>query len=197
MKKNWISPLIALTMALTSSLLAETANCEWIKNYLVYYKDFPKEGINFVSHAPLLFEPAAFEKAIKTFAKRYQDYDVDVIAGLDSRGFIFGAALALEMKVPFVMIRKPGKLPGPVERIDYSLEYGKNTFELETGLIPQGSRVLIVDDLLATGGTAQAASTLIERIGSEVVEVACVIELPRLEGRKRVSYPVFSLIAID
>jgi adenine phosphoribosyltransferase len=188
--------LIALMLTNTSFAL-ETADCRWIENYLTPVVDFPQEGIVFQWYANLLKDPDAFHLAIETFAARYREKNLDAILGLDSRGFIFGAALAYELKVPLVMVRKPGKLPRQVERIDYSLEYGKNSFEIEVDSLKASDRVLVIDDVFATGGTAQAACTLAERLGAEVVEVACLIELPALHGRKKVAYPVFSLIALE
>ncbi|MCH9626013.1 MAG: Adenine phosphoribosyltransferase [Chlamydiales bacterium] len=170
---------------------------DWIQDYITPISDFPEKGIIFHWYAPLLRQPEAFEKVIKIFAKRYKNYPLDAIASLDARGFIFGAALAYELKVPLILIRKPGKLPGKVERIDYELEYGKNSFEIEINSLKPGSQVLIIDDVLATGGTAHAASTLIERLDSQVIEIACLIELPRLKGRDNVEHPVFSLIKVD
>lgn len=145
----------------------------------------------------MLLDPVAFHKAIDTFAERYRQDKLDAIVALDSRGFIFGAALAYELKLPFVMVRKAGKLPGKVERIEYELEYGKNVFEIETNSLKAGNCVLIIDDVLATGGTAHAASELLERLGATVFEVACVIELPALNGRKKLKAPVYSLLAIE
>jgi adenine phosphoribosyltransferase len=177
--------------------LPQTQNSTWILDYTRTIADFPKAGIQFKWFAPLLRDPQAFSRAINEFADRYRNSTIEVIAGLDSRGFIFGAALAYELKLPFILIRKPGKLPGNVERIDYELEYGRNTFEIEKDSLQQGQKVLIIDDIFATGGTAAAACSLVERLGAEVVEVACLIELPVLEGRKRVAHPVFSLVSIE
>ncbi len=169
----------------------------WIHDYLTVVPDFPQRGIQFQWYAKLLKDPDAFHHAVETFAERYRSYNLDAIAGLDSRGFIFGAALAYELRVPFVLIRKPGKLPRQVERIDYVLEYGKNSFEIEVDTIKPQDRVLIMDDVLATGGTVSAASELVERLDGKVVEVACLIEISPLEGRKRVKAPVFSLLQVE
>ncbi len=171
--------------------------CPWIQNYLTPVHDFPKPGIVYQWYANLLKDPEAFHLAIETLAKRYKDHPLDAIVGLDSRGFIFGAVLAYELKVPFVMMRKPGKLPRDVERIDYSLEYGKNSLEIEIESLYPGNKVLIVDDVLATGGTARAASELIERVGAQVVEAAFLIEIPALQGREKLSKPVYSLFSIE
>jgi adenine phosphoribosyltransferase len=198
MKKTAIGFITSL--CLLGSLCAEdpaqaASEHAWIKDYISSVPNFPKEGIIFKCYPKLLEAPEAFHRTIRTFARRYQEYNLDAIVGLDSRGFVFGAALAYEMRLPFVMVRKAGKLPRQVERIEYSLEYGKNAFELEVDSIKPGDRVLIIDDVLATGGTAQAASELVERLGGEVVEVACLIEIGALEGRKNVKAPVFTLVS--
>ena len=167
---------------LTVHLGATAPKHNWIDSYISTVPDFPKPGIQFKCYPDLLKNPEAFHKAIQTFANRYKDSNLTAIVGLDSRGFIFGTAIAYEMNLPFVMVRKAGKLPGKVEKIDYNLEYGKASF---------------VDDLLATGGTAAAASQLVERLGGEVVEVACLIELEGLNGRENLKRPLFSLVAIE
>lgn len=171
-------------------------NTEWIHDYIVTTPNFPKSGIQFKSYGPLLKDPEAFKKMIGAFAERYREKEIDVIVGLDARGFIFGTALAYELNLPFVMIRKAGKLPGDVEQIDYALEYGKSTLELDRPSLNPGDRVLVVDDLMATGGTAKAACELVERLGATVSEVACMIELSPLGGREKVGHSVFSLITI-
>ncbi|NNM44133.1 MAG: adenine phosphoribosyltransferase [Chlamydiae bacterium] len=174
----------------------ETGECYWIRDYITPVADFPQKGIMFQWYANLLKEPKAFHNAIQEFAKQYRGYNLDAIVGLDSRGFIFGAALAYELKVPFVLVRKPGKLPCKVEKIDYALEYGTNSFEIEIDSLKPRDRVLIIDDVLATGGTVRAASALVERLGAEVVEVACLIEISPLQGRKKIKAPVYSLLTV-
>ncbi len=185
------------TCVLSSSLQATEKANQWIEEYIATVPDFPKPGIQFKCYPDLLNNPKAFHRVIKTFAKRYRDYKLDAIVGLDSRGFIFGTAIAYEMNLPFVMVRKAGKLPRKVEKIDYELEYGKTSFEIEIDSIHPGDRVLIVDDLLATGGTARAAATLIERLGGKVVEVACLIELEGLHGRQNLKLPFYSMVSIE
>ncbi|MBS0625575.1 MAG: adenine phosphoribosyltransferase [Verrucomicrobia bacterium] len=174
-----------------------TAECTWIKNYIVPVPHFPRDDIIFQCYTDILLDPVAFQRIIQAFAERYRDQEIDVIAGLDARGFIFGGALAYELKKPFVMVRKPDKLPRKSERIDYELQYGKNSFEIEVGLLKEGDRVLIIDDVLATGGSARAASDLIKRFGAEVIEIACLLELKALNGRAAVGAPVYSLLALE
>ncbi len=195
MKKTIFSLLTTFTLG-TYLNATETSN-QWIEEYIATVPDFPKPGIQFKCYPDLLKNPEALHRVIKTFANRYREFDLDAIVGLDSRGFIFGTALAYEMNLPFVMVRKAGKLPRKVEKIDYELEYGKTSFEIEVDSISQGDRILIVDDLLATGGTAAAAATLVERLGGKVVEVACLIELEGLHGRKNLKHPFYSLVSIE
>jgi len=193
--------IFALIACCTSLLAAnplgeETGNCEWLHDYLITIPDFPQPGVQFKWYPKLLQEPSALRRAIETYAKRYKDAGLDAIVGLDSRGFIFGTALAYEMKLPLVLIRKAGKLPCKAEKIEYSLEYGKNAFEIEIGSIQRGEKVLVIDDVLATGGTAKAACELVERLGGSVVEFACLIELPFLQGRAKIERPVYSMLSL-
>jgi adenine phosphoribosyltransferase len=191
--------LFAFLVSLASRPLfaGAAADSDWIHEYIATVPDFPKPGIQFKCYPDLLKSPEAFRRAIQQLAQRYRNYRLDAIAGLDSRGFIFGSALAYEMNLPFVMVRKAGKLPRKTERIDYQLEYGTATLEVEVESIRPNDRILIVDDLLATGGTAAAAGALIERLGGEVVEVACLIELEGLNGRENLKYPFFALVSLE
>ena len=157
--------------------------------------DFPKPGIQFKDITTLLLEPAAYQEVVDTFKARYGSYGLHAIAGVEARGFIFGGALAYAMGLPFVPARKPGKLPGETIRESFALEYGTDAVELHRDAIQPGQRVLIVDDLLATGGTVAAVRRLVERLGGEAVEAAFVIELPPLKGREKLApLPVFSLV---
>jgi len=193
---KWIFfSLVSLT--LNFSLTATEPANQWIEEYIITVPDFPKAGIQFKCYPDLLKNPDAFHRAIKTFADRYRHSDLTAIVGLDSRGFIFGTALAYEMDLPFVMVRKAGKLPRKVEKIDYELEYGTASFEVEVDSIHAGDRILIMDDLLAAGGTATAAASLVERLGGKVVEVACLIELKGLHGRENLKRPFYSLVSIE
>jgi adenine phosphoribosyltransferase len=157
--------------------------------------DFPKEGILFYDITTLLKNPDAFKASVDQLVKRYRQTGVEVVAGIESRGFIFGAALAYQLGVGFVPVRKPGKLPAQTIAESYLLEYGVNTVEIHVDAITRGQKVLVIDDLLATGGTAQAACNLVEKLGGQVVGVAFVIELNFLHGREKLpGYDVFSLL---
>ncbi len=146
--------------------------------------DFPKPGILFRDITPLLNNPAAFAQVIDELADAASRYRFSRIAGIESRGFIFGAPLSLKLGVGFVPIRKPGKLPARVLREEYSLEYGTNAVEMHADALTKGESVLIIDDLLATGGTAAAACRLVERAGGIVAACTFVVELAALEGRR-------------
>ena len=157
--------------------------------------DFPLPGIQFKDITTLIGHGPAFSKVIDTLATRYQHTPIDAVVGVESRGFIFSAPLALRLGVGLVPVRKPGKLPAETYQVEYELEYGANKLEIHRDALKPGSRVVLVDDLLATGGTVSAASRLIERAGGQVVELAFVIELTFLGGREKLTgYPVYSLI---
>lgn len=191
--------LLCTAFSIFFSPLSASENTEstWIHDYIVTTPDFPKPGIQFISYGPLLKDPRAFKEMIQLFAQRYRDSGIDAVLGLDARGFIFGVALANELNLPFVMVRKAGKLPGDVEQISYELEYGKNTLEIDKTSLNPGDNVIVVDDLLATGGTARATCDLVERLGAKVAEVAVMVELLPLGGREKIGLPVFSLITIE
>jgi adenine phosphoribosyltransferase len=160
--------------------------------------DFPKAGILFRDITTLLSDAAGFAYVVDQLTRRYQDRAVDVVAGIESRGFIIGGAIAHQLKKGFVPIRKPGKLPAEKLSVSYSLEYGTDRVEMHTDAIARGARVLLIDDLLATGGTMKAACELVEKAGGEVVECAFIILLADLPGKQLLNkYSVFSLIAYD
>jgi len=157
--------------------------------------DFPKPGIIFKDITPVLQNPAAFQEVIDRFTEYAMERQPDVIVGIESRGFIFGAPVALSTASSFIPVRKIGKLPYATIREEYALEYGTNTVEMHSDSISAGQRVLIIDDLLATGGTAKAAATLIEKLGGRVVGYSFLIELAFLAGRKKLrGFDVQSLI---
>jgi adenine phosphoribosyltransferase len=159
--------------------------------------DFPKKGIQFKDITPLLGDASLFAETIDWFADSVSGKDIEVIAGVESRGFIFGAALALKMGVGFVPIRKPGKLPYKTFKEEYALEYGTDALEIHQDAVRKGQKVLLIDDLLATGGTALAAAKLIEKCGGEVAAIRFLIELTFLKGKEKLSgYAVESLVKI-
>ena len=157
--------------------------------------DFPKEGILFYDITTLLKNGEAYAELISAIADSLSDLDVDVVVGPEARGFVIGAPVAYALKAGFVLARKPGKLPSEVERISYGLEYGSDTLEIHKDAIKEGMRVAIVDDLLATGGTALATAKLIEEMGATVVGLRFAIELTDLPGRERLAeYDVRSIM---
>lgn len=157
--------------------------------------DFPKPGILFRDITPILANGQLFRLAVTIFAERYQRKSVDKIVAIDARGFIFGSALAHFLGIGLVLVRKKGKLPSNSYSADYDLEYGSATVEMHKDAIRPGERVVIIDDLLATGGTAAAAISLVQKCGGEIVEVAFLIELAALKGREKLqSAPIFAAI---
>lgn len=148
--------------------------------------NFPKEGIMFRDITTLLKDMVGFTSLIDNFKERYLTYDIDFIAGIESRGFIIGAALAYSMNKGFIPIRKKGKLPGKCISQEYELEYGTDALEIHEDALPKYSKVLLVDDLLATGGTALGAISLIEKIECKVIETCFIVDLPELSGGKRI-----------
>lgn len=158
--------------------------------------DFPKKGILFKDITPLLADPRGFHMVLDAFTEEFVGTHLDAIVGIESRGFIFGAALAARLNCSFVPVRKPGKLPAAVDRVTYALEYGEGTLEMHKNSIAEGANVLIVDDLLATGGTAVGAAELVRTQGGIVIAYAFVVELAFLNGRERlVPVPVKSVVA--
>ena len=166
-----------------------------LKAHIRTVPDFPVPGIRFRDITPLLASPEAYGEVIRRLADTYRDGGVDVVASVEARGFLFGAPLALELAARFVPVRKPGKLPHETRSHSYQLEYGEDTLEVHTDAVKPGDRVLMVDDLLATGGTLGASAKLVEMTGGVVAEIGVIIELSFLEGRKNLSnYNVFSMI---
>ena len=156
---------------------------EHLKALIRDVPDFPMQGILFRDVTPLLRDPAGLAEVTAALAERYRGQGIDAVAGIESRGFIFGTPLAVALGVGFVPIRKLGKLPADKITREYALEYGTNSLEVHRDAVRSGERVLLVDDLLATGGTARAAAELLEELGAQVVEAAFVIELAFLNGR--------------
>lgn len=162
--------------------------------------DYPKPGIQFRDITTLLKDAEGFHAVIEALAQRYRGQQISKIVGIESRGFMFAAPLAYALKLGFVPIRKQGKLPGEAMGHDYELEYGTDRIEIHHDAISKGERILIVDDLLATGGTAHAAATLVQKMGGEVVECAFLVDLPDIGGSKRLQaagLPVFALCEFE
>ncbi len=172
------------------------SDSDFIKDKIRTIPDWPKPGIMFRDITTLLKEKEAMEKTIEIFYERYKDKQIDIIAGIEARGFIFGSLLAQKLNIPFVPIRKKGKLPAETISQEYELEYGIDSVEIHKDAIKQNSKVLIIDDLLATGGTATASCQLIEKLGGQVVECAFVIELENLKGRQKLQEKNFSMFSI-
>lgn len=157
--------------------------------------DFPKAGINFKDITPLLQDPEGLRTVTRTMADNFRDRGINGVIGIESRGFIFGAPLAYELGVSYIPVRKPGKLPHKTRSVTYALEYGEDTLEVHEDAIPKGARVVIVDDVLATGGTAAATCSLLRDLGGEVVSCSFLMELSFLDGRQKLpDTEIFSLI---
>ena len=166
-----------------------------LKSYIRDVPDFPVPGILFRDFTPLLKDVGAFRYVIDRLLDRFQDSQPDLIVAIESRGFLFGAPLAYKMGIPMVPARKPGKLPAATHKAEYTLEYGKSSMEIHTDGIVPGQRVLLVDDLLATGGTLEASAKLVEMAGGVVQDIGVIVELTELGGRSRLEgYDIFSLV---
>jgi adenine phosphoribosyltransferase len=171
---------------------------EFLKEYIRDIPDFPKPGIIFKDITPLLRNPKAFRYAIELFVDRYQNQEIECVVAIESRGFIFGGALSLELGVGFVPVRKAGKLPYKTAKVSYELEYGIDSLEMHIDAIKEGENVLIFDDLLATGGTAKATAQLCKQHGANIKELAFLVELSFLKARSHLlPYQVFSLIKYE
>jgi len=166
-----------------------------LKKKLREVPDFPKPGINFIDITTLVGDGPAFKQVINHLEERYKDAKLDSVIGIESRGFIFAGALADRLGIGFIPARKPGKLPAETIAESYALEYGEATLEIHKDAIKKGQRVLIIDDLMATGGTLEAVCKLVERLEGEVAEIWVLVELSFLNGMEKVkNYPYFSLI---
>lgn len=166
-----------------------------LKTFIRDVPDFPKKGILFKDITPLLKEPKAFQEVIHQLADRYRDRGLTGIVAMESRGFILGGALATRLGVSFIPVRKPGKLPWKTLQETYDLEYGKDTLEIHMDSVAAGDRILVLDDVLATGGTAAATIRLVERAGARVEEACFLIHLSFLNGHEKLkSTPIFSII---
>lgn len=166
-----------------------------LKRYIRDIPDFPQPGVLFRDITPLLSDPRAFSYAVDALTNPYLNGGVDAVVGIESRGFLFGAPLAYRLHVPFVPVRKSGKLPAAVMSVEYALEYGNSQLDIHRDALRPGQRAVVVDDVLATGGTAEAAARLVELLGGEVVGCLFLVELGFLSGRRRLTkYPVSSLV---
>jgi adenine phosphoribosyltransferase len=171
---------------------------EDLKKYIRSVKNFPKKGIVFRDITTLLKDPHALRVTLQQLYENVKNLKITKVCGIESRGFMFGAMLAEKLNVGFVPIRKPGKLPAKTEKEIYELEYGTDAVEIHTDAISKGDRVLLHDDLLATGGTSKAAANLIEKLGGKVVQISFIIELKFLKGREKLkNYDLKSLITYD
>tara|TARA_B100001167_G_C16698191_1_gene270377 strand:- start:257 stop:769 length:513 start_codon:yes stop_codon:yes gene_type:complete len=166
-----------------------------LKDKIADYQDFPKKGILFRDFSPILRDPSALSLVVDEFTKKFHPNDVDVFAGIESRGFILACALAQKYNKGMVLLRKAGKLPGKTVKVSYSIEYGKAQMEIQKTALEKNERVLICDDLLATGGTAKAAAKLVEKLEANVVGFAFIIELTALKGIEKIKeYRTESLV---
>jgi adenine phosphoribosyltransferase len=166
-----------------------------IGSFIRTVPDFPKTGIQFKDVTTLLQNGPAFKYIIDGWKERYKGKQISAIVGADARGFIFASALAYALGLPLVLVRKKGKLPHTTISETYDLEYGTDTLEMHIDALKKGDRVVVVDDLLATGGTMSATAKLIEKLGAQIVEIACVVELPLLKGREKLAgYPIHTLV---
>ena len=169
-----------------------------IKEKIRTIPDFPIKGIMFRDITTLLQDKEAFKHVCDELYKRYKDRNIDVVVGIESRGFIFGSVLAYKLGVGFVPVRKPGKLPAKTIKEEYDLEYGKDAVEMHEDGIKKGDNVLVIDDLIATGGTVSAACKLVEKLEGRIEELVFVIELPDLKGRDKLKgYKVFSMVEFE
>jgi len=178
--------------------MSKSLNSDQLKKLIREVPDFPKKGILFYDITTLLKDKLGFAALIDLLAEYYIGKSVDLILGMEARGFIFGPALAYRLNAGFVPVRKPGKLPAPTASATYDLEYGSNTLEIHKDAIQKGQRVIIVDDLLATGGTAAATIQLAKSLGANIAGLAFVVELDFLKGREKLAgYDVLSLLHYD
>ena len=168
-----------------------------LKEHIRSVPDFPKPGILFYDISTLLAHPQAWQSAVAGLAEALEPHRPDLLIGIESRGFLIAAPVAYELGRGFAMVRKQGKLPGKTVRFTYDLEYGSDTIEMQQDAIAPGQRVVVLDDLLATGGTMQAAIDLVRRQGGVVTAAGCIIELSFLNGRRRIDVPLTALIAYD
>ncbi|MCX7208104.1 MAG: adenine phosphoribosyltransferase [Proteobacteria bacterium] len=179
-----------------SLLQAEPPYADYIRDRIRTVPDWPQAGVQFRDITPLLQDKKTFRVLVDIFVHRYMDMDLDMVAGVDARGFILGAVVAYELNLGFVPVRKKGKLPFLTVAEEYELEYGSATVEIHTDACKKGDRVLLIDDLVATGGTMVAAAKLLNRLGATIVEAAAIVDLPELGGSKIVREQGISLFTV-
>jgi len=183
---------------MSSQMPSKPVDCDGLKKLIREVPDFPKKGILFYDITTLLKDKLGFALLIDALSEHYIGKEIDLVLGMEARGFIFGPALAYRLNAGFVPVRKPGKLPAETVKVSYQLEYGSNSLEVHKDAIRKGDRVLIVDDLLATGGTAVATAELASGLGAQIAGLAFVVELDFLRGREKLgNYDVFSLLHYD
>jgi adenine phosphoribosyltransferase len=182
----------------TTPKSAQPLNCEPLKRLVRTVPDFPRPGILFYDITTLLKDPLGFAMLIDALAAHYLERDIDLVLGIEARGFIFGPALAYRLNAGFVPVRKPRKLPAPTAKVTYDLEYGSDSLEIHMDAIEPGQNVIIVDDLLATGGTMEATVKLVRQLGGRIAGLGFAVELDFLKGRERFEeFDVFSLLHYD
>ena len=187
-----------MTHTLPANLSPDPVDCDRLKKLIREVPDFPKKGILFYDITTLLKDKLGFARLIDALSEHYIGRDIDLVLGMEARGFIFGPALAYRLNAGFVPVRKPGKLPAETVKISYELEYGSNALEVHKDAVQKGQRILIVDDLLATGGTAVATADLASQLGAQIAGLGFVVELDFLKGREKLGkYDVFSLLHYD
>jgi len=173
---------------------------ELIKNKIRTVPHWPKEGVMFRDITTLLQDADGFTKTVKLFVERYKDVDIDFVVGIEARGFILGGVLAHELGVGFIPVRKKGKLPGETEEVTYETEYSTDTVEIHKDSIKKGDKILLIDDLVATGGSSLAAAELIKKVGGEIIEIGLIVDLPDLGGKKKLEengFKVFTLVEFE
>ncbi len=196
MKSLFIWTIVTLTSTMEGKQMKDEGID--LKRYIRDIPDWPKKGILFRDITPLLLNPEAFAEAVEALCADFTEMGIEYVAAVEARGFIFGSAVAEKLGAGFVPIRKKGKLPWQTESVSYDLEYGTDTLEVHSDAIESGGKVLMVDDLLATGGTMAAACKLIEKIGGTVAGIAFLIELADLKGREKIAdYKVTSIISYE
>jgi len=183
--------------AMAADLIVAARGIMDLKQHIRAIPDFPKPGILFYDISTLLAHPRAWHATVERMAEAVRPLNPDLLVGIESRGFLVAAPLAYTLGSGFAMVRKQGKLPGPTVRYSYALEYGTDTIEIQEDAISPGRRVLVLDDLIATGGTMQATIELVQRQGGTVVGAACIIELSFLEGRSRIGVPLTAMVSYD